>query len=174
MTLLSKAWPLAAQAAASLTRQCALLPCKKICLVHFSRLRCAGLHLLFSFQAPHASLRIAAASIVPLRHAFASAASPADNPQHVQSSTRTWHSCFQCLYSHVDESHCAALSLDDRAAFDRCHGARGFNMLDVSNYAPQLAWWLNFFRPEHFLIISSQELRDEGGRLEVRALQVLH
>jgi hypothetical protein len=40
-------------------------------------------------------------------------------------------------------------------------------MLSVSNYAAQLAWWLNFFSPDRFLIVSSQELREKKTRLKV-------
>jgi hypothetical protein len=85
----------------------------------------------------------------------------------MQSSTRTWHSCFQCLYSHVDRDECEHLAPEQRSAFERCSSERGFNMVDVSNYAAQIGWWLNFFPPERFLVISSLELRSEHGRIKV-------
>ena len=92
----------------------------------------------------------------------------------MQSSTRTWHSCFQCLYSHVERSDCEHMAAEQRDQFERCHSARGFNMIDVSNYAAQIGWWLNFFASDRFLIVSSLELREEGGRLKVRLRSCVH
>jgi hypothetical protein len=43
-----------------------------------------------------------------------------------------------------------------------------YNAVDVSNYAAQIAWWLNFFPPERFMVISSSELQKEENRLRVR------
>jgi hypothetical protein len=85
----------------------------------------------------------------------------------VQSKSRTWHSCFQCHYSHVDLGQCRYLSDSDRMRFPLCSKTYGFNMLDVSNYAAQLAWWLAFFPPERFIVVSSQELRNEESRIKV-------
>lgn len=39
----------------------------------------------------------------------------------------------------------------------------------VSYYAAQLAWWLAFFPPERFLILTSTELHSPDSQLEVRA-----
>lgn len=86
----------------------------------------------------------------------------------LQSNNKTWHSCFQCHYSHVDINACTSLNERDRQLLEQCNQHFGFGALSVSNYAPQLAWWLNFFTPDRFLIISSQELRDEDNRMKVR------
>lgn len=47
-------------------------------------------------------------------------------------------------------------------------------MVDVSNYAAQIGWWLNFFAPDRFIVISSADLRSNKSQVEVRmsALQV--
>lgn len=87
--------------------------------------------------------------------------------EFMQSNNKTWHSCFQCHYSHVDSSACNSLNDRDRQLLEQCNQHFGFGMLSVSNYAAQLAWWLNFFTPDRFLIISSQELRDEESSMKV-------
>ena len=89
----------------------------------------------------------------------------------MQSNNKTWHSCFQCHYSHVDSNACTSLNERDRQLLQQCNNHFGFGALSVSNYAAQLAWWLNFFTPDRFLIISSRELRDEENRLKVRLLE---
>lgn len=38
----------------------------------------------------------------------------------------------------------------------------------IGEYASKLAWWLAFFPPERFLIVTSQQLRAPGGRVRVR------
>jgi hypothetical protein len=86
----------------------------------------------------------------------------------MQSQQRTWHSCFQCHYSHIDQDRCQELSEEEGRIFKQCQQHFGFGMLDVGQYAAQLAWWLNFFPPERFLVVSSLELRDDASRLKVR------
>ena len=73
------------------------------------------------------------------------------------------------MYSHVNQTYCDSLSEIDQQRFERCRNSRGFNMLDVSNYAAQLAWWLSFFPPERFIVVSSLELRHQESRLKVRS-----
>lgn len=43
-----------------------------------------------------------------------------------------------------------------------------FSVLAVGNYAAQLAWWLQFFPADHFLIVSTAQLRDPVARLQAR------
>lgn len=86
----------------------------------------------------------------------------------LQEPTQTWHTCFHCVYSLVDREQCSALEAADQEVFEQCPTGRGFNMVDVSNYAAQIGWWLNFFPPERFIVVSSLELRNEEGRITVR------
>lgn len=97
----------------------------------------------------------------------------------MQSNNKTWHSCFQCHYSHVDNLACTLLDDRDRKLFKQCDGHFGFGKVSVSNYAAQLAWWLNFFSPDRFLIVSSDVLRDKDSSLQVllrteQSVQLLH
>jgi hypothetical protein len=71
------------------------------------------------------------------------------------------------VYSHFDSGQCSKLSHEDLIKFERCNSERRFTMLDASNYAAQIGWWLNFFPPERFVVVSSLELRDGRGRIEV-------
>lgn len=85
----------------------------------------------------------------------------------VQSKSRTWHTCFQCHYSRHDEGICDGVASGEKYAAPFCRRKKGFNIVDVGNYAAQLAWWFSFFRPGRFLIISHAELQHVEGRLEV-------
>lgn len=40
-------------------------------------------------------------------------------------------------------------------------------MLHTGLYAVQIAWWLAFFPPERFLILTSSELRDPTSAVQV-------
>lgn len=42
-------------------------------------------------------------------------------------------------------------------------------LTDYSAYAAQLAWWLAFFPPEQFLILTVDDLRSPRRRLRVRS-----
>lgn len=48
-----------------------------------------------------------------------------------------------------------------------CHGQLQFSIIDVGNYAAQIAWWFSFFHPRQFLFISYSELQHVHGRHEV-------
>lgn len=48
-----------------------------------------------------------------------------------------------------------------------CRSKKRFNIVDIGNYAAQVAWWFSFFRPNQFLFISHAELQHAEGRLEV-------
>lgn len=40
-------------------------------------------------------------------------------------------------------------------------------LTDYSSYAAQLGWWLSFFPPEQFLVLTADDLRDPHRRLKV-------
>jgi hypothetical protein len=44
---------------------------------------------------------------------------------------------------------------------------KGIYVLHRGQYAVQLAWWLAFFRPERFLIVTAAELKDPNAQVEV-------
>lgn len=41
--------------------------------------------------------------------------------------------------------------------------------VQYSSYAAQIAWWLAFFPPEQFLVLTISELRDPARRVKVRS-----
>jgi hypothetical protein len=49
-----------------------------------------------------------------------------------------------------------------------------FKFIDQSKYAAQLAWWLLFFPPERFLIVSSWQLRDPYEAAKVTFCTLTH
>jgi hypothetical protein len=89
----------------------------------------------------------------------------------LQKISKTWFDCFKCGFTYMLRQQDAAedcrrvASLPD-PPFD-C-SKPGYGFMDHGLYAAQLAWWLQFFPPEHFLIVPSAELWDEAERLEVR------
>lgn len=85
----------------------------------------------------------------------------------LQSDSRTWHTCFQCHYSRRDEAACHTLVNSKGRTPSFCRPQKRFNIVDVGNYAAQIAWWFSFFRPKQFLFISHAELQHAEGRREV-------
>jgi hypothetical protein len=51
---------------------------------------------------------------------------------------------------------------------------RKANGVLVGFYAAQLAWWLSFFPPDRFLLVTSQELHDPDTALQVWQLRCSH
>ena len=97
----------------------------------------------------------------------------------MQDAQRTWFSCFPCLHSHVNVTACPPDTLGSAAAAQSklrtpaCDDPAGFDPIDVSMYAPQLAWWLSFFPPERFLVLPSSLLHDPAQQVQVRAAALL-
>eukprot|EP00892_Ulva_mutabilis_P001893 jgi/Ulvmu1/11704/UM008_0115.1 len=78
---------------------------------------------------------------------------------------KTWQECHQCTFTLFNSTHCAnASTAEDRAALNGCDPPR-MQLTDYSSYAAQLAWWLAFFPPEQFLILTTDDLRDPKRRL---------
>eukprot|EP00892_Ulva_mutabilis_P006828 jgi/Ulvmu1/4517/UM002_0243.1 len=91
-----------------------------------------------------------------------------------KSYARTWHTCFQCHYSRYDEDACNGAASQEEYGAPFCRSRRGFNIVDVGNYAAQIAWWFSFFRPGRFLFLSYAELQHAEGRREALELVAQH
>lgn len=78
---------------------------------------------------------------------------------------QTWHDCFKCWHMFFNRGACNRM--EERPVND-C-SPESLNYVQVSNYAAQLAWWLAFFPPEQFLILTSAELHDPDRQVNVRA-----
>ena len=85
----------------------------------------------------------------------------------------TWHSCFTCAFNYID------LRSEDVRAACGAHEANlkagscsepHYGLIDHGLYAAQLAWWLRFFAPEQFLVVSTGQLRDASQRVQVLPL----
>jgi hypothetical protein len=91
---------------------------------------------------------------------------------------KSWHSCHRCRYGHVVRSKCAERNRGGGKVpfFQPCENAmrgRGrddaaFSVLAIGNYAAQIAWWLQFFPADRFIIVSAAQLRDPVARLQAR------
>lgn len=94
----------------------------------------------------------------------------------VQGSPATWWDCHRCHFGYVDQNvssgACAELERTGPPDFQDC-SVPSHRFIDHGLYAAQLAWWLRFFPPEQFLIISAWQLRDEFERIRVRAAYAL-
>ena len=85
---------------------------------------------------------------------------------------RTWGDCWRCDYRVFD---CADISAKEADAFGGCKDDPGPHtkikfvpMTMMGVYAPQIAWWLSFFPPENFVILTSEELHDPDRVAPVR------
>lgn len=89
----------------------------------------------------------------------------------VQSPTTTWFDCHRCHFGYIDQKEasgpCAEVERTGPLDFHTCT-TPSHRFLDHGLYAAQLAWWLRFFPPERFLIISSWQLHDPVERIRVR------
>ena len=86
---------------------------------------------------------------------------------YAQGGTRTWGDCWRCYYPNFVKRQCEASPPGVREAFRGC-SPPSLPTTHVAYYAAQLAWWLRFFPPERFLIISSWQLHDPVERIRVR------
>lgn len=88
-------------------------------------------------------------------------------PGCTQGGTRTWGDCWRCYYPNFVKRHCEASPPEVREAFRGC-SPPSLPTTHVAYYAAQLAWWLAFFPPERFLILTSSELHSREQQLQVR------
>jgi len=76
--------------------------------------------------------------------------------------TQSWNDCYRCLVNDNSiRKHCQGrwyLRKDGPDAMD--HECLDFSMEMISRglYAAQIAWWLEFFPPEQFVFINSDDL----------------
>ena len=75
---------------------------------------------------------------------------------------RTWGDCWRCD-QHIDD--CDELSAKEARAVGGCTPNQmplvpDMPLTHFGMYAPQLAWWLSFFPPENFVVLTSEELHD--------------
>eukprot|EP00892_Ulva_mutabilis_P011675 jgi/Ulvmu1/8880/UM049_0062.1 len=75
----------------------------------------------------------------------------------------TWHDCYRCWHMYLNQTYCH--TLPPPRPFDSCHPAV-LNYVQLSMYAPQLAWWLAFFPPEQILILTSAELHHPSTQVQ--------
>ena len=100
--------------------------------------------------------------------------------QVTQDRAMSWHDCFRCRYSSVSLDACEARN-SSRPHFAPCARAFGkremqavYNVLSAGHYAAQLAWWLQFFPPERFMVVTSAQLVDNKARTQVQPNSSLH
>lgn len=90
----------------------------------------------------------------------------------VQANPLTWSDCFKCSFTFIArhgeaKAACDALAKKKHRKLPDCSKpTNGF--LDHGLYAAQLAWWLQWFPADRFLVLSSNELRTNEGALNVR------
>lgn len=79
---------------------------------------------------------------------------------------KTWSDCFRCKFTMLPKL-CKHLAEPELEVLGGCPVA-SVPMIHTGLYAVQIAWWLSFFPPERFLILSSSELRDPAAAVKVR------
>lgn len=92
----------------------------------------------------------------------------------MQASDHTsWFDCFKCAYSFIDVRRptirhaCEPLAKSGPPQFRNCSEPH-FGFIEHGLYAAQIAWWLRFFGPERFMIVSASQLRDPDQQIKVR------
>jgi hypothetical protein len=89
------------------------------------------------------------------------------------SDNTTWWDCYRCAFNYVENiknyvrHECESVALFGPPEFRNC-SAPHFGFVEHGLYAAQLAWWLRFFPPERFYIISAWQLRDPAEAIRVR------
>lgn len=74
-------------------------------------------------------------------------------------SRKTWSDCFSCKFT-VMQQLCKHLAQSEIKVLGGSCPTGSVPMVHTGLYAAQIAWWLAFFPPERFLILTSSELRD--------------
>lgn len=83
---------------------------------------------------------------------------------------KTWNDCWRCdhfVYS------CKLLSHDEAHGLGGCRQnviphVPTMPLTQYGLYAAQIAWWMSFFPPETFLILTREELQDDARVIPVR------
>eukprot|EP00892_Ulva_mutabilis_P011466 jgi/Ulvmu1/8692/UM047_0032.1 len=89
--------------------------------------------------------------------------SPPECSLYAIEGTHSWGNCWRCSYAIIDRHACERLGVSPEA----CRSLSGVHPAFLSYYAAQIAWWLSFFPPERFLIITSQQLHDPKQQVQV-------
>lgn len=84
----------------------------------------------------------------------------------LQEGSRTWGDCWRCYYPTFMKRYCKSSPADVQEALRDCNPP-SLPTTHVAYYAAQLAWWLAFFPPERFLILTSAQLHSPEEQLEV-------
>jgi hypothetical protein len=82
---------------------------------------------------------------------------------------RTWGDCWRCehfVYACKLLSHVESQALGG-CAHNRIPHVATMPLTQYGLYAAQIAWWLSFFPPESFMIVTREELRDSKRVLPV-------
>ncbi|NJR41872.1 MAG: hypothetical protein HC767_03635 [Akkermansiaceae bacterium] len=87
----------------------------------------------------------------------------------------TWHECFPCAFNFIDlgnETVQQACQQHEKFLKNQNCSEPHYGFIDHGLYGAQLAWWLRFFPPEQFMVVSSGQLRNPEERIQVRARPV--
>ena len=96
----------------------------------------------------------------------------------MQGNPLTWADCYTCAFSNIlatpeAKRTCARLGKLPHRELGNCsQPTNGF--VDQGLYAAQLAWWLRWFPPDRFLVLSTTELRHPRSAVNVRPSAQLH
>jgi hypothetical protein len=82
----------------------------------------------------------------------------------------TWGDCWKCEHFVYE---CEMLSDKEKAAFGNCSynqipHVTGVPITQYGLYAAQIGWWLSFFPPEQFMILTQEQIEDPEQALPVR------
>lgn len=82
---------------------------------------------------------------------------------------KTWAECWRCQHFVYE---CDQLTEDAQSAIGECDPKRiphapEVPFLQYGLYAAQISWWLAFFPPERFLILTQEEIQDPARALPV-------
>lgn len=80
----------------------------------------------------------------------------------------TWGRCNRCSFSFFDHLECLQLPTLHQELFPCIR--RQLGIFDSCVWAPQLSWWLHFYRPEDLFLTTTAALADPDKRMQVRAL----
>ena len=93
--------------------------------------------------------------------------------------------CFRCSFNHIESQNAHTMAACDNLNFKNSNHTHEvvntadegsthincsvphFGFIDNPKYGAQLAWWLQFFPPEQFLIVSAWQLRDPEESVKV-------
>lgn len=83
----------------------------------------------------------------------------------------TWNDCWKCEHFVYE---CTMLNDLEKEALGGCNYTSiphvpTVPLTQYGLYAAQIAWWLSFFPPEQFMILTQEEIEDSDSALDVRS-----